>query len=44
MGMGKWAARIMALLMLLIFALVMSHLHKQLVTLQQQQQQTQPPR
>lgn len=42
MNMGKWAARIMALLLLLMFALVMSHLHKQLVLLQQQQ--TQAPR
>jgi hypothetical protein len=37
MGGAKWAARIVALLMLLAFALVMSHLHKQLVMLQRQQ-------
>lgn len=41
--MGRWAARFMALLLLLIFALVMTHLHKQL-TLLQRQQQTQPAR
>jgi hypothetical protein len=39
--MGKWAARITALLMLLAFALVMTHLHRQLVLLQRRQQQTQ---
>ena len=38
--MGKWAARIVALLMLLAFGLVMTHLYKQLVMLQQQQQST----
>jgi hypothetical protein len=36
--MGKWAARIVALLILLVFALVMSHLHRQLVMLQRQQE------
>ena len=36
--MGKWAARFIALLMLLAFALVMTHLYRQLVHLQQKQQ------
>ena len=42
--MGKWAARIMALLILLAFALVLAQLHKQLVMLQQQQQQSKSAR
>ena len=37
--MGKWAARFIALLMLLAFALIMTHLHKQLVNLQKRQEQ-----
>lgn len=36
--MGKWAARFIVLLMLLAFALVMTHLYNQLVRLQKQQQ------
>jgi hypothetical protein len=39
--MGKWAARIMALVLLLLFALVMTHLHNQLLALQKQQEE--PP-
>jgi len=42
--MGRWAARIMGLLLLLVFALVMTQLHKQLKALQKQQQQSQPAR
>ena len=38
MNYNKWAVRIMGLLLLLGFALVMSHLHKTLVTIQRQQQ------
>ncbi len=36
--MSKWAYRIVALLMLLLFALVFAQLHKQLKTMQQQNQ------
>ncbi|HYR27226.1 MAG TPA: hypothetical protein VEU30_02100 [Thermoanaerobaculia bacterium] len=42
--MGRWAARIMGLLLLLVFALVMTQLHKQLTALQKQQEQSQPAR
>jgi hypothetical protein len=40
MNYNKWAIRIMALLLLLGFALVMTYLHKTLVTMQRQQQTT----
>lgn len=40
MNYNKWAVRIMGLLLLLGFALVMTHLHKSLVTIQRQQQST----
>jgi len=38
MNYNKWAVRIMGLLLLLGFALVMTHLHKTLVMIQRQQQ------
>ena len=37
--MSKWAYRIVALLMLLLFALVFAQLHKQLKAMQQQREQ-----
>ena len=42
--MHRWAARFMALLLLVVFALVMTMLHKQLVALQKQQEQHSRPR
>lgn len=38
--MSKWAGRMAALPILLAFALIMTHLHRQLITLQRQQQRT----
>ena len=44
--MRTWAGRFVLVLMLLVFAIVMTMLHRQLTALQQQkeQQQTQPAR
>jgi uncharacterized membrane-anchored protein YhcB (DUF1043 family) len=42
--MNRWTARIIGLLLLLVFGLVFVQMYRTLVKLQEQQQQTQPAR